>query len=1089
MRRTDDTRTPRARLRARIAGAVAAVLAVAAPAAHADLALQPGFNDEVTAVSAPDASGNRYVSGWFTAYNQYVTGGFASVQPVTGALSLTFPRVTGSVFAIEPDGAGGAYLGGNFTCLGPNTSGGCSGPDDHVRANLAHVDATGAVTAWAPTADGAVNNIITVGSTLFVGGEFSTINGLSRSRLAALTTGGAVASWTTAAVPAPGRIVDMTADPGGDVLYASTDTTGTYGLFGISTTTGATVWNPGVNSIIWRVGVQGSRLYAGGFFTTIDGASRGRGASWDITTPAAPVLTGWDPGADGAVRGMAFGTDRMYLTGGFTCLNTGTAPDTCLDGGEQPRRYAAAYDTSNPAAPTLLSWNPQPDAMPWEVLASGSTVYLTGPFRCINTGGQACGTPGVPDRLNAAAVDATTGVATLWAPNLSDRGSVLARPGTSVMVGGSFTHAGGAPRNGLAAIGAGGSLTGWAPYADQAAQTLVVSGSSVYAGGDFQRINGQAQRGLAQLATADGALQTWPATVNGTVYDLTVDGSTVRVVGDFACAGGDADSTCGEAGEATRNGAAAFDRTTGLPTSWDPDLRGDGYAITIDGSTAFVGGSFDQVNGGTVRNNAAAISTVTGMAEAWNPDVNSFVSAIALHQGRAYLGGWFTQVGGTGRNRLAAVDTTTGTLTGWNPDANAGVEDVRIAGGRAWVGGYFSTINGGTARPWAAALSLATGTAEAWNPGLNGGVNVLRVEAGKAFLGGRFTTAGGTAAARYAQPDVAAVPSAPAGVAVTPADGAAIVAFAAAGDGGWAIENHEYSTDGGITWAPFSPAAVTGPVAIGGLTNGVTYNVGLRAINGVGAGPASSPMAVTPVAPGTPPGPAPTTPPPPSETTSAAELVGPATVTVPAGGPPQITATVRLNVTGRIGLSFTGSPGVVLTQAAGTVLDGWSLTEPATTNHVDNWTAGRTIRVRILFARGAVAAGTTVGLTATAERAPVATPPATLRGVRVSAAGRGRTRVMARIRVDHAGTYAFVITGTRTSTVLPRLPGGQLGNRPLPAGTRQATERNTRAGREVTLTAYLRGATVRRPGDVAVWAVLRTPSGEASRVRLGPGGG
>jgi uncharacterized repeat protein (TIGR02059 family) len=66
------------------------------------------------------------------------------------------------------------------------------------------------------------------------------------------------------------------------------------------------------------------------------------------------------------------------------------------------------------------------------------------------------------------------------------------------------------------------------------------------------------------------------------------------------------------------------------------------------------------------------------------------------------------------------------------------------------------------------------------------------------------------------------------------------VAFTAGSDNGSAITNFEFSTDNGATWQVRTPTSTTSPLVITGLTNGTTYTIRLRAINGAGSGAQSS---------------------------------------------------------------------------------------------------------------------------------------------------------------------------------------------------------------------------------------------------------
>jgi titin len=91
------------------------------------------------------------------------------------------------------------------------------------------------------------------------------------------------------------------------------------------------------------------------------------------------------------------------------------------------------------------------------------------------------------------------------------------------------------------------------------------------------------------------------------------------------------------------------------------------------------------------------------------------------------------------------------------------------------------------------------------------------------------------------------IPSAPAISSVAPSDGQLFVSFAApASDGGSAIVNYDYSLDGGSSWMPISPVQSSGPIVINGLTNGVDYQVALRAVNSSGASASSNVVSATP---------------------------------------------------------------------------------------------------------------------------------------------------------------------------------------------------------------------------------------------------
>ena len=92
-----------------------------------------------------------------------------------------------------------------------------------------------------------------------------------------------------------------------------------------------------------------------------------------------------------------------------------------------------------------------------------------------------------------------------------------------------------------------------------------------------------------------------------------------------------------------------------------------------------------------------------------------------------------------------------------------------------------------------------------------------------------------------------AVPGEPTDLSAISGDGSIQITFTAPFNGGSPITNYEYSLNGGSTWTPFSPVDITSPITIDGLTNGTVYDIKLRAVNVVGAGPESSQIDIAPI--------------------------------------------------------------------------------------------------------------------------------------------------------------------------------------------------------------------------------------------------
>jgi surface protein len=181
----------------------------------------------------------------------------------------------------------------------------------------------------------------------------------------------------------------------------------------------------------------------------------------------------------------------------------------------------------------------------------------------------------------------------------------------------------------------------------------------------------------------------------------------------------------------------------------------------------------------------------------------------------------------------------------WDPVA--GADSYEVTGTAA--GGFgFSCQN----------VGAPPGTTCTWTGLANGLTYTLTLVAKNAAGAPSLPTAPLTTAART-------TPAAPTITAITPGSRQFTVAFSAGDDGGSAITNYEYSTDGGATWTTRSPISFASPIIITGLTNGTAYNVRIRAVNAAGPGAESNQITATPraSAPPTPnptPGPSPENP-------------------------------------------------------------------------------------------------------------------------------------------------------------------------------------------------------------------------------------
>ena len=273
--------------------------------------------------------------------------------------------------------------------------------------------------------------------------------------------------------------------------------------------------------------------------------------------------------------------------------------------------------------------------------------------------------------------------------------------------------------------------------------------------------------GQSDANLSSNALQTWQT--DNVVWAVAYGNGVVYVGGQFLNARPPGVATGSTTGEVSRTYLAAFNSTTGaLITSFDPVIAETGsasnpgvYALALspNGSTLYVGGTFNQVNG-SYRDNLAAFNTSTGALTSWKPSAYGKVNAIAPspNGSEIYIGGAFNELGTSGsgvgiqdRTYAGAVDAS-GNLLPWAPVLNDALTTVAVDpdDSQVLVGGYFQTINGVTQNAAGAVDPTAGTTTEPWTanivpynpPGCTSAVKDIAISGSTAYISAEGTGGG-----------------------------------------------------------------------------------------------------------------------------------------------------------------------------------------------------------------------------------------------------------------------------------------------------------------------------------------------------------
>jgi PKD repeat protein len=444
--------------------------------------------------------------------------------------ALPTPQINGVVWSQVVVG-NVDYVAGNFTSARP--AGSAAGTNETPRSYLLAYDVTtGALLSWAPTVNAQVRalSVSPDKTRLYAVGDFTTVNGVTRNRIAAFDLPSA--TLDTAFHPSSNNSIYAIASTNDTVFFGGTFSAVAgqtrVGTAAVSSANGTpTAWNPILGNgraYAMVVSPDASKVIIGGAFTTMNGqANPGYGLGAVDTATGASLPFGVnnlvrDGGVNAAIFSMTSDGDSVYGTGYVFGA-----------GGNLEGTFRSDWNGN-------LNWVEDCHGDEYSVAVQDNTIYIAGhPHYCGNIGGFPQTAPDWTFHRALAFSKQTTG-------------TITADPN------GYYNFAGNpspTQLNWFPDINAG-TFTGQS----QGPWSVASSPNYIVYGGEFTKVNNKAQQGLVRFATKAIA--------------PNLDGP--RLSGDDL--------------KPTLQSAGAGDMTVSWPADWDRDNESLTYQVYRDGKTA-----------------------------------------------------------------------------------------------------------------------------------------------------------------------------------------------------------------------------------------------------------------------------------------------------------------------------------------------------------------------------------------------------------------------------------------------------------------------------------------------------------------------
>ncbi len=640
-----------------------------------------------------------FLGNSFNAFSQ--TG---AIDPSFSVGEILTDLSPGKIYALTTDSSGAVLIAGDFTSIGGTN-----------RGMIAKLDASGKLMSSFGSGTGANGPIrsmlVQTDGKILVGGEFTSINGTARNRIARLNSDGSL---------------DTTFNPGSGA-------NGT--VFAIATTS---------------YSYYSSGIIIGGDFTSYNGTNRGRVA---LLSTSGSLNTSYlnSAGANGTVYTVAastsysyFSGSGLYFGGAFTTFN-----------GQTRKRIAKLDYNLNLDSSFYMSSGPNGPVYCISLIQngfSGTSLLVGGEFTEFNgyIRGNLALLSSSYSFSSASSLDLSFNVWTDGSVRTISGPSQYYSNTQNIYIGGDFQMVNGASRKRIAKIitsSYGGYPTGLQGNVDatfnpdpginaRVSTVAYLSDSRMLVGGEFSAIQSVATPPIARLVGTYGInIPTAPTNISAqpassTQVILTFSGSSYA--SSYQIERSVNQSTWTQAGNSS---SPYFDQGLTANTMYYYRVRGANY----NGSGAYSVVASCLTDGSPWYGRGALEPNIsTGFS------VNGAVHSFAVQgDGKIVIVGDFTQVNSVSKNRFARLnsDWTLDTAFATGTGANSSIYSVALqSDNKVIISGYFSSIHG-ISTEYIARLNADGALDASFNPGLgpDSYARVITLQSdGKIVIGGNF---------------------------------------------------------------------------------------------------------------------------------------------------------------------------------------------------------------------------------------------------------------------------------------------------------------------------------------------------------------